>query len=96
MIIPSQADYYVVEVDKSQQVVQVKEFEIIAWAILTDEFGAIGKPLPITIYGCHKEYKYIAHPTGIYTEVATGKQYKSKEWFMKCMQADAEEEKANG
>lgn len=95
-IIQAQPGYYAVVVDRSEAVVQIHEVEIVAWNIRElDNAGNIDGPKPITIFG-YADPEFIEHPTGIYTEVATGKQYKSYEWFVQCMQADLDEEREKG
>lgn len=94
MIVQSQPDYYAVSVDKSQPIIQITELPIIGWCISEDQYGMADNKTPcaITICGTHPG-EYIVHPTGIYTEVATGMQYKDKFWFVQCLQAVLDEER---
>jgi len=95
MIITALPDYYAVHVDKSTPTIQVTEHSIIAWDVQVDQFNlATTKvPTPITIHGA-VGVDYISHPSGIYTEVATGVQYKNREWFIQVLQAQRNEELA--
>lgn len=96
MIIQAQENYYAVLVDKSLPVVQVEEHSILAWNIRElDAVGNLSNPEAITIFG-RVVPEFIAHPTGIYTEVATGIQYKDKFWFVQCLQAVLDDERAKG
>lgn len=95
MIIAALPDYYAVFVDKSAPTIQVTESSIIAWNVHSDVDVATGKaPTPITIHG-PVQVDYISHPSGIYTEIATGVQYKDKDWFVQVLQDRHNEELAN-
>lgn len=87
MIVQAQPDYFVVTIDKTDPKIEIHHYEIIAWNILeTDNAGNISGPYSITIFGQVANPEFISHPTGTYTEIATGVQYKSKEEFERVMQ----------
>lgn len=94
MIVPSQPDYYVVTIDKSNQKIVVHHAEIIAWD--TSNTTEIVGPAPITIFGYAMSPKFISHPTGVYTELATGVQYPTKVDFERVMQNLHDDELSKG
>lgn len=88
MIIQAQPDYYVVTIDKTNPKIVIHHTEIIAWDIETDQYNlaTVGKqPTAITIFGVASG-EFISHPTGVYTELATGVQYPTKVDFERVMQ----------
>ena len=90
MIIPAQSDYYTVRLDSTNPKIAIHEEPILAWLI--EDSDEKKPPVPITITGKAFDCFFIAHPTGIYTNVLTGEQWKDKMWFVSVMQdrVDAE------
>lgn len=89
-IIPALENYYAVSIDKSSPKIVVTETSIIAWNLATDADGNVTSASPITIHG-QVVSQYIGHPTGVYTDVQSGIQYKDRDWFVQVLQADWDE-----
>lgn len=87
MIIAALPDYYAVHIDKSNPTIVVTEIPIIAWEIEVDQYNLVTPktPSPITIHG-PMATDFVCHPEGTYAAVATGEQFKDKDWFVKVMQ----------